>query len=221
MGFMSKKRLLLTAGGITTVAAAATLVAGTTLGLFSDTNTQTGNNSFSAGTVSLGSPATFSCSVSNMVPGDSSTGYTPAVTGQTNATTNPCTFAVTYSGSAPAYLAVDVAVGGTSLYDGSTSGLQLELSDGTTSYTTGGVLKSTTGGGSATDLLVSKTPDAGSSNAVHTLTLNYALPTTAGNAYQNLGSTFTFTVHAVQSGNNSFVGSCTAGSACGTASNWS
>jgi hypothetical protein len=215
MGFMSKQRLLLTAGGITTVAAAATLVAGTTFGLFSAGNTQTGSNSFTAGTVSLGSPATVSCSVSNMVPGDSSTGYTPAITGQTDTQTAPCTFAVTYTGSAPAYLAVDVAVSGTSLYDGTANGLQLELSDGTTSYTTSGALNGTS------DLLVSKTPDAGGSNTVHTLTLNYALPTGAGNAYQGLASTFTLTIHAVQSGNNSFVSACTAGQSCGTASNWS
>jgi hypothetical protein len=210
---MNKKRLLISAGTLATVAAAGTLIAGTTLGLFSASTAQTGTNSFSAGTVSQGSPATTTCTVSNMVPGDSSTGYSPTPTGQTNAETAPCSFAVTYTGSAPAYIGVDIATTG-NLYDGSAGGLQLQISDGTTSYTTGGALNGTS------NLLVSKTPDAGGSNTVHTITVNYALPT-ASTAYQNLSSTLTITIHAVQSGNNSFVSSCTAGSACGTAANWS
>ena len=210
-----KKRLALGAGAVATVGAVATLIAGVTFGLFSATNTQTGTNSFTAGTVTQGSPATTTCTISNMVPGDSSTGYTPAPSGQTNAQSAPCTFAVTYTGSAPAYLGVDVAVGGSSLYDGTTNGLQLQVSDGTTSYTTGGALNGTS------NLLVSTTPDAGSSNTVHTLTVNYALPTAATNAKQGLSTTLTLTIHAVQSGNNNFVTGCSAGHTCGTATNWS
>jgi Camelysin metallo-endopeptidase len=215
MRFLSKKRLLLTAGGVSTVAAAGMLVAGTTFGLFSASNQQAGTNSFTAGNVSLGSPVQAVCNISNMVPGNSSTGYSPTPSGQTNTETAPCSFSVTYTGSAPAYLAVDVTVGGTSLYDETVNGLQLQISDGTTSYTTDGALNGTS------DLLVSATPDAGSSNAVHTLTVNYALPKTADNTYQNLNSTLQFTIHAVQSGNNNFVGSCTAGQTCGTATDWS
>jgi len=211
---ISRKRLLISAGGITAVGAVATLVLGSTLGLFSATQTS-GPNTFTAGTVTLTNPTTVACTVGPMAPGDSSTGYSPAITGQTDSPTAPCTFAVTYGGNLPAYLGVDIAITGTSLYDGTSSGLQLEISDGTTSYTTSGAINGTT------DLLVSKTPDAASSNTVHTLTVNYALPTAAGNAYQGLSSTITLTIHAVQSGNNNFVGACTAGSTCGTAANWS
>ena len=215
MGLMNKKRLLLSAGALTTVAAAGTLIAGTTLGLFSATNTQTGTNSFTAGTVSQGSAATTTCTITNMVPGDSSTGFVSPPSGRTNPQTAPCTFAVTYTGSAPAYIGVDIAVGGTSLYDTTANGLQLQISDGTTSYTTSGALNGTS------NLLVSTTPDAGSSNTVHTLTVNYALPSGSPNTYQNLNTTLTLTIHSVQSGNNNFVGLCTAGHSCGAAANWS
>jgi hypothetical protein len=215
MGFMNKKRLLLTAGGISTVAAAGMLVAGTTLGLFSATNTQATTNSFTAGTVKQGSPATTTCTITNMVPGDSSTGFTSPPTGRTNAQSAPCSFAVTYTGSAPAYIGVDVAVGGTSLYDGTANGLQLQIKDGSTSYTTTGALNGNS------NLLFSATPDAGASNTVHTVVVNYALPTAADNTYQALATTLTITVHSVQSGNNNFVGACTAGNTCGTAADWS
>ena len=211
---ISRKRLLISAGGFTAVAAVGALVVGSTLGLFSSTQTS-GANTFTAGTVSLTTPVTVACTVGPMAPGDSSTGYTPTPTGQTDAQTAPCTFSVKYAGNLPAYIGVDVAVTGTSLYDGTATGLQLQLSDGTTTYTNGGALNGNT------DLLVSTTPDSGSSSTTHTLTLNYALPTLAGNSYQGLASTITFTIHAVQSGNNNFVGGCSAGHTCGTAANWS
>ena len=211
---ISRKRLLISAGGFTAVAAVGALVVGSTLGLFSSTQTS-GASTFTAGTVTVNTPVTVACNVGPMAPGDSSTGYTPTPAGQTDAQTAPCTFSVKYAGNLPAYIGVDVAVTGTSLYDGTATGLQLQLSDGTTSYTTTGALNGTS------NLLVSTTPDAGSSNTTHTLTLNYALPTAAGNSYQGLASTLTFTIHAVQSGNNNFVGGCTAGHTCGTAANWS
>ena len=214
---ISRKRLLICAGGFTAVAAVGALVVGSTLGLFSATQTS-GANTFTAGTVTLTTPVTVACTVGPMAPGDSSTGYTPAISGQTDATTAPCTFSVKYAGNLPAYIGVDVAVSSTTttpLYDASPTGLQLELSDGTTSYTASGALNGTA------DLLVSTTPDGASSNTTHTLTLNYALPTASGNQYQGAESTLTFTIHAVQSGNNNFVGTCSAGHTCGSAANWS
>jgi hypothetical protein len=209
-----KKRLALGAGAVATVGAVATLVAGVTFGLFSAT--QTGStNTFTAGTVTLTNPVNVSCTVGPMAPGDSSAGYTPVPAGQTDPQTAACTFAVTYGGNLPAYLGVDAAVGGTSLYDGTGSGLQFQISDGPTSYATGGVLNGTS------DLLVSTTPDAASSSTLHTLTVNYALPTASPNSYQGKSTTLTLTIHAVQSGNNNFVGGCTAGHTCGVAANWS
>jgi hypothetical protein len=64
-------------------------------------------------------------------------------------------------------------------------------------------------------------PDAANSNTVHTITVNYALPTASPNSYQGLSTTLTLTVHAVQSSNNAFVGGCTVGNTCGVAANWS
>jgi hypothetical protein len=209
-----KKRLALGAGAVATVGAVATLVAGVTFGLFSASQTGA-TNTFTAGTVTLTNPVNASCTISPMAPGDSSAGYTPVPAGQTDPQTAACTFAVTYGGNLPAYLGVDAAVGGTGLYDASATGLQFQIGDGTTSYATGGALNGTS------NLLVSTTPDAANSSKVHTFTVNYALPTASPNSYQGKNTTLTLTVHAVQSGNNNFVGGCTAGQSCGVAANWS
>ena len=229
---VSRKRLLLTAGGITAVGAVATLVLGSTLGLFSATTTQ-GPNTFVAGTVSLTQSATTTCSTSNIVPGDASTGWTPAGTLQ------QCKFTVTYnngsSSTTPAWLGLDVSVasthvgvtqtpngGGTpptaagGLYDGTSSGLQFLVSDGTTSYLSGTTWHDTTAASgtapSETNLLVSST--AVPQGTAVTFTVDYALPSTASNAYQQAGSSMTLTVHAVQSQHNGSTGACTVGNPC-------
>src|SRR4051795_7538279 len=73
---IGKKRLALAAGSVTAAGAVATLVAGTTFGLFTATETS-GNNVLDAGTVIVteGSPASAICNTTqNLVPGDASTG---------------------------------------------------------------------------------------------------------------------------------------------------
>jgi predicted ribosomally synthesized peptide with SipW-like signal peptide len=213
-----KKRLLIAVGTLASVGAAVTLVTGVTFGLFSASSTSTPANTFTAGTVTLTSPATTQCTVGPMAPGDSSTGYSPTPLGQTDTETASCTFAVTYSGTLPAFLGVSFTQGGTGLYDATTSGLQYQIKDGTTSYTTSGVLNTNS---SSSPLLVSKTADAGSSNTVHTITVNYALPTASPNAYQGLTSTLSITVSAVQAGNNGSTSACTAGLQCAGITSWS
>ena len=237
---LSRKRLLFGAGGITAVGAVATLVLGTTLGLFSATPISSGSNSFTAGTVvvAAGTPASVTCSVppvstspNNMVPGDSSTG---AALG--SKTDDICTYNVKYTGSAPAYLAVDVSMtnGTPVLYDASNNGLQLYLTDGSsTSYLTSTAGNGSTASGAGTtynlqtsgtsslttagvsNLLVSTTP-ATTGTAV-AFSLNYLLPLSSGNAYQGGSVTVTLTFHAVQSGNQTLPAGCAAGKQCNAA----
>jgi hypothetical protein len=217
MAMSIKRRLALGAAAATSVGAVATLVAGFTFGLFSATESS-GANTFTAGTVSVGtgSPASVTCTITNMVPGDSSAG---ASSGSKSDST--CTYNVTYTGSARAYLAVDVALsnGSTALYDGTASGLQLYLADGSsTSYVNGTSYNAQGGGatalpvGTTSDLLVSTTP-ASMGTAVN-FSLDYALPAAAGNTYQGGSTTVTLTFHAVQSGNQTLPGTCAAGHQC-------
>ena len=218
-----RKPLVVAAAAATAVGAVATLTAGFTFGLFSATESS-GTNSFTAGTVSVttGSPASVTCTISAMVPGDSSAG---APIGNNSDTT--CTYNVKYTGTASAYLGVDIAIanGSTALYDDSATGLQLYLKDGSsTSYVTStaptaGTTFTKEGGtsaalptGTTSDLLVSTTP-ATNGQAVD-FSLDYALPIASGNTYQGGSTTVTLTFHAVQSGSNALPADCAAGQQC-------
>src|ERR1700727_903593 len=183
MSKKKKKRLAIIVGSVATAGAAATLAGGATFGLFSASGSG-GANPFTGGTVTVaaGTPASVVCTITNMVPGDSSTGA--PIGGKTNL---PCTYNMKYTGSATAYLAVDVTVsnGTTPLYDGTATGLQLYLKDsvpatyltsnaptptgGTTFTAQGGTATSLTVGTTA-NLLVSPTPAA--TNAAVSFTLN-------------------------------------------------
>lgn len=221
---LNKKPLLIAVSGVAGLAAAGALVAGTTFGLFSATTTgQT--NTFSAGTVSFGSPGGTACTVTGAQPGDSGT----------------CTLEETYTGtvSGGAYLALNVAITGasgtpvaeygastaptaaTGLYNGTATGLQVSITSGTGSskvtYMTGTALggTATTSGSasaSATDLLVSKS--AFTTSTTITWTLHWSLPSTAGNAFEGASSTIHLLVHAVQAAHNGATTSCTAGETC-------
>jgi len=233
MGFMSKKRLLLTAGGFTTVAAAGMLVAGTTFGLFSATENNT-SSTITAGTVSVGLDSggtQVTCSVNTAVPGDSTTN---AAIGNKTAHAS-CEFDVKYTGNVNAYVGVDAAITGITngLYDGSNQGLQLYLSDGTTTYltSTAGNGQSATGNGTTYDnqadaatslpttgvsnLLVSPTADV--PNATHHFTLDWAIPLSSGNTYQGGTATVQLTFHATQASNQTLP-SCAAGDQCNASS---
>jgi hypothetical protein len=220
---VKKRRLVIIGAAAATIGAAATLAGGITFGLFSASGSG-GANTFTGGTVSVGTntPVSVVCTITNMVPGDSSTG---APIGAKLAT--PCTYNMKYTGSATAWLAVDVAVsnGSTALYDGTATGLQLYLKDGTpstyitstaptagTTFVAQGGTATSLSAGTTSNLLVSTTP-AATSTAV-SFTLNYAVPIATGNAYQGGSATVTLTFHAVQAGNNPLPGACVAGQQC-------
>ena len=214
-----KKRATLGAGAVATVGSVATLAVGLTIGLFSASGSS-GLNTFTAGTVTVapGSPTSVTCTISNMVPGDSSAGV---LTGSKADST--CTYNVKYTGSANAWLAVDVAVGNGSpaLYDGSANGLQLYMKDGSSTYLTSPAgSKFTQEGGAPTalpvgttsNLLVSTTSAA--TNTAVNFALDYAVPSTTPNSFQGGSTTVTLTFHAVQAGNNPLPSDCAAGQQC-------
>jgi hypothetical protein len=225
MAMSGRKRLTIIGGSVAAVGAAVALIGGT-FGLFSASGTS-GANTFTSGTVTIGNgtPASVTCSITNMVPGDSSTGA--PIGGKTN---TPCTYNVKYTGSASAWLAVDVAVsnGSVALYDGSATGLQLYLKDASTTYLsstapTAGTIYTQEGGtstslpsGTTANLLVSTAP--ATTNTAVSYTLNYAIPIASGNSFQGGSSTVTLTFHAVQAANNPLPGDCAAGQQCNTSS---
>ena len=223
MSKKQKKRLAIIGGSVATIAAAATLAGGITFGLFSASGAS-GANTFTGGTVTVaaGTPTSVTCSITNMVPGDSSAGA--PIGGKAD---TACTYNMKYTGSATAYLAVDVAVsnGTTPLYDGTATGLQLYLKDGvpstylTSTAPTAGTTFTAQGGTSASlpigttaNLLVSTTPAA--TNTAVSFTLNYAVPIATGNTYQGGSATVTLTFHAVQAANNPVTGACLGGQQC-------
>ena len=195
-----KKRLFLAAGTIASVGAVVALAVGVTFGLFS-ANAPATQSTFATGTLTLGSSVDHHCSITNMVPGDESTGYTGAdVTGNTQSPKDAsCTFTVQYTGSVPADIGLTLTPGGT-LYDGTANGLQYQITDDLgASFSTGGVINGTSGD----KLWVAK--DAGNGvggDHTYTITVDYGLPTATGNAYQNLNATLDMTLYAVQAGNN-------------------
>lgn len=197
-------------------AAVSALAVGATMALFSATQTS-GSNTFAAGTVSVGLGSTSTtCTVTNMMPGDSSANY-----GSGSASLTPCDYRVKYTGSGAAWLAVDVAVtaGSPALYTATSSGLQLKIGvnggasmvSGTTFKTQGGADTTLTAGSTVTDLLVSSVP--ATTDDLVNFDIDYLLPLLAPNALQGGTATVTLTFHAVQSSNQP-IGGCVAGRQC-------
>ena len=191
---IGKKRLALGAGSVTAAGAVATLVAGTTFGLFSATP-QSETNNFTSGTVSLSSVDTGKCVVPpNIVPGDSGS----------------CTFKTTYTGNVSAWVGLTTSTTGT-LYDGTASDdaganvLSVTIKDN----------NNVTYANTGSDLYVG---NDGSGASQRTFTVTWSLPSGADNSYQNQSAAVALTVKAVQKDHN---GSCTtAGSAC-SGTSWS
>jgi hypothetical protein len=243
MKVFSRKRLLLVGGAVTSVGAAAALLAGATFGFFSSAGVASGGNTFTAGHVVVGLDSNgvqVPCAIGPMSPGD-----TDAKAGNV-----VCKYEVKYTGDVNAYLAMDLAITGApgtpievpytqttapaakqGLYDGSATGLQFTISDGTVNYMSGTTYKDqatgaatnlTASGGTASiaDLLVTATPIT--TGATKHITVNYTLPTTAGNGYNLATSTLVMRIHAVQADNNAIPSSClAAGNVCATGMNWS
>ncbi len=197
-------------------AAVSALAVGATMALFSATQTS-GSNTFAAGTVSVGLGSTSTtCTVTNMMPGDSSANY-----GSGSASLTPCDYRVKYTGSGAAWLAVDVAVtaGSPALFTATSSGLQLKIGvnggasmvSGTTFKTQAGANTTLTAGSPVSNLLVSSVP--ATTNDLVTFDIDYLLPLIAPNALQGGTTTVTLTFHAVQSSNQP-IGGCVAGRQC-------
>jgi hypothetical protein len=237
------KRFVFLVSYVLSLGAVAALVAGASFGMFSATASSS-TSTFSSGTVTLGQSASTTCSVSPLAPGagTSAGGGTP-----TNATELQCSLTVSYSGNVPAWLGLDVSIASThagsdpytgltgapGLYDGTATGLQVLIKDGTTTYMdsdgspTGTTAGTFLGGSAATgaspsvsDLLVSTTPFTSLSGPV-TFTVDYSLPSGSTNAYMGAASSITLTAHAVQSGNNGSTSLCTAGRVCAGINGWS
>jgi hypothetical protein len=204
-----KKRLLVGASVLAGLGGAAALVAGTTFGLFSTSQTGT-TNSFSSGTVTLTNPVSVKCTVGPMEPGDSSTGY-----GSGSGTDSACTFTVTYTGTLGAFIGVSTTVTGTLYATGNAKSLRFKITDtASTSYTTTGNINTN----SSSPLYVNDTL-AGTHQ--HKFTVNYELPATATNLFQGKTTTLTLTVHAVQDSNNGTGCTTAKGAECATVSHWS
>lgn len=217
-----RNRLLLIAGSLTALGAIAALGVGATFGLFSATAPgQT--DKFTAGKVTLTQTASSACTVSHMAPGDGTAGYpNPARTNPADAT---CTMTVKYTGTVPADLGLNVTLSGSGLYNSTATGLQLKVTDtGSTKYMTGTTLggAATTGvTPSASNLLIAANV---SPTASYTFTVNYALPESAGNAFQTKTTTVNLKVHAVQYANNgakATVTACAKGKKCTAITAWS
>jgi len=241
MKHFSKKRLLLVGGAVTTIGAAAALLAGATFGFFSSAGTSSGSNTFTAGQVVVGldpGGTQVTCAIGPMSPGD-----TQAKSGNV-----ACKYDVKYTGNVNAYMALDLSITGSSgspiaipygsttaptaaqgLYDGTSNGLQFNISDGTNTYMNGvqynnqagtpTTLTPTGGTAAISDLLLTSTPIANGATSV--VTVDYTLPSTAGDAYNLATSAIVLTIHAVQSDNNPLPVGCVGGNVCSTGLNWS
>jgi len=223
----STRRRILAVGFVAAIAAAAFVAVGAAFGFLSAT-TPTASTSGSAGTVTLSSNATSTCSAADLLPGQSA---------------GPCTLAATYTGNSPAYLGLDVIVatkagsGGTPLFNpsDSTNDLQISVRDdqsssvtyvtGSTSF--GAALAScpanlSIASGSTCyevdDLLVSTTAFSSASPS-DTFTTSVSIPTTSPSGYQGGSAQVVLLVHAASADNQSLTG-CSAGAACPSVS-WS
>lgn len=155
------------------------LVSGATFALFTASTTNQ-SNTFTAGTVTLGTPTTTLIDIQNMAPGDSGTK----------------TYSVAYTGSLDAFLGLDASVDGT-LFDPA-GGNPLRL---TITNQASGTFFDSNVTHSISDFQLNGIWTGGANEATN-LTINYALPLAAGNFYQGAEGTLTLTVHAVQAANN-------------------
>jgi len=207
------KRVAPAAGFVIWVAAVAALATGATLGLVSEAAGHQSGNVF-AGTVTLTNNVTGGCSASNLLPGSAA---------------SVCTLKATYSGTAHAFLGLDVLVetqagnGLTDLYNPSDSTHDLQISTTSTSPTVTYTVPTTSTacpvgaptGSTCYELdkeLVGTTPFTNNSATV-TFTTTLSLPSGSTTGYRGGAAQIYLTAHATQSSNNP-VGSCVAGTTC-------
>lgn len=219
---MKKKRLqrvAALAAVVLALAGAGMLAMGATNALFSSTMSSSADT-FAAGTVTVeaGTPASVTCAVTTMMPGDSSAGY-----GSGSASLTKCSYKVKYTGTAGAWLAVDAVVNGGSpnLYTSTANGLQFKVSvnggtemiNGTTFKTADGTDTTMSSGSSVTNLLVNSVQAA--TNSEYSIDVEYLLPLAAPNSLQGGTASIALTFHATQSANNP-IGTCVVNRQCST-----
>jgi hypothetical protein len=189
---------------------------GLTFGLFSGTTASAGNT-FSAGTVTLSNSAIANCPVNDLVP---------------NGTPTSCSFNATYSGSAAAYLALDILVetgagsGGTPLYNpvsDPTNDLQVSITSTSPTVTYAVPTTPTTcPSGSASGSVCYALPDelVGTLPGASTVgfSVSLSIPTSSPTGYQGGTAQVVLTTHAAQAANNGSTNACTAGHECDTTS---
>ena len=217
------QRLASLAAAALALAVAGSIAMGATNALFHSTMSASANT-FAAGTVTVdaGTPASVTCAVTTMMPGDSSTGF-----GSGSQALAKCSYKVKYTGTAGAWLALDATVnGGTpNLFTASTSGLQFKVSvnggadmiTGTTYKTADGTNTSIASGTAVTNLLINSVQAA--TNSEYSIDVEYALPWLAPNSLQGGTASLGLTFHATQSANNP-LGSCVVNRQCSTVT-WS
>jgi hypothetical protein len=224
-----------------------------------------GNNSITASTVTASTTATTVCNVGTGVDqtntplfaGSASTGFTGG------GTYTPCSLTVTYHSTASAYLGLDVLIAakagavasgapaGTTalaLYDGTTKGLQVQITDtinGSSTYFVNGTKYLPQGtGATTTDLPTLSCPapytsgytcyqvtkllastSVVSNGSSDTFSVNYQLPATSTAGYENSSAAIVLTAHVVQAANDPVPASgatkCSATAQCSSAFSWS
>jgi hypothetical protein len=212
MGARRHSRLLVSASAVMAALALTVAVAGATLARFTTTQTS-GTNTFATGTVTLANSAIANCPVNGLLP---------------NNTTTSCTFTTSYSGSVPAYLAVDVLIetqaasGGTNLYNPSDPGSDLQVtitsSSPTVTYTVPTTATTCPVGAPSGSTCYELDNDLVSTSAVTSAAVTFSvtakLPTSSATGYQGGAAQVILTTHAVQARNNTL--SCSATPAAGS-----
>lgn len=162
------KRIALSLASVGMVGA---LTAATSFALFSSATNNT-ENTFAAGTVSLQGPASYSCDIVNIAPGDSNA--------------NACSYSVTYTGSLDAWIGLTTSESG-ALFAGATPMTASVTDSNGTSFSA-----------NAADQVVGNE----SPNWTDTFNIGYSFQPTADNSYQAATGGVNIQIEAVQSANN-------------------
>lgn len=198
--WLSRNRLLTGASMVMAALALTVAAAGFTLGRFNGTETSR-TNSLAAGTVTLSNSAIANCPVTGLLPDN---------------TTSTCTFTASYSGSASAYLAVNVLIetragsGGTQLYNpgDASNDLQVTMTSSSPTVTYTVPTTATTcplgapSGSSCYELDNELVSTSAVSSASVTFSIAGKLPTGSATGYQGGSAQIILATHAVQARNN-------------------
>ena len=224
-----KRRLLVAASSLLSLVAVSSLTAATTFGLFSAHKAATAST-FATGTVSFAAGSPSSCTFTGMLPGGAA---------------QTCSVTVTYNGTAPAWLGLDVFV---ATKPGVQSGAENLYNPGAGDNPMTLLVTSTTPSATFTNppsASVLTCPSVGLDGANYTgyakcyetddelvttstvtsgattFTISASLTASSNTNYQNGVAVVVLRPQVVQAGNNGSTGSCTAGTVCAGIGHWS